>query len=176
MPHALDNYRILIDKVDILCSSIASSLGEQVRCHAGCSSCCTNISVFPVEAAAIEAQLATLPDEQLISIRQEISEHDERHCPLLHDNLCRIYGARPIICRTHGLPIVYSSEGGRISDCCPLNLIGTESLSGADVVDVDTLNTLLVAVNSNFLIHSSTNPATPERLTISEIVCRFFRL
>lgn len=168
MSHSLDNYKQLTARVDALCHEIAATLGEQITCSAGCSSCCTSITIFPVEAAAMREALENLPDILAEKIRRHISEHavDER-CPLLLHHHCMLYDARPIICRTHGLPIVYTSDGQRNSDCCPLNLTEAETVSGSSVIDLDKLNTLLVAVNSIYL--SQTETGEPElRMTIAE--------
>jgi Fe-S-cluster containining protein len=170
MSHFLDNYKQLTARVNALCNRIAETLGEQITCSAGCSSCCTAITIFPVEAAAMREALENLPAIQAEEIRRQISEHatDER-CPLLLHHHCMLYDARPIICRTHGLPIVYTSDDQRNSDCCPLNLTGAESLSGSSVVDLDKLNTLLVAVNATYLSQTDSTEADM-RVTISEAI------
>lgn len=172
MSHLLDNYKQLIARIDALCNSIAATLGEQITCSPGCSSCCTSITVFPVEAAAMRETLKKLPKQNAEEIRRHISEHaEDERCPLLFHNQCLLYEARPIICRTHGLPITYTSDGQRSSDCCPLNLTETESVSGSSVVDLDKLNTLLVAVNSIYLSQSGSTES-PERLTIAETIIK----
>ena len=172
MPHFLENYKQLTTRVDALCNAIESALGERITCSEGCSSCCTSITVFPVEAAAMREALENLPDQQPEEIRRHIAEHaDDERCPLLLHHRCMLYDARPIICRTHGLPIIYTTDGQRNSDCCPLNLTETESVSGSSVVDLDKLNTLLVAVNSIYM--SQTESAeTDVRVTIAEALAR----
>lgn len=165
----LKNYKQLTARVDALCSAIAATLGEQITCSEGCSSCCTAITVFPVEAAAILEALENLPERKAEEIRRHISEHaDDERCPLLFHHRCLLYDARPIICRTHGLPITYFANGTHSSDCCPLNLTDCESLSGTSVVDIDKLNHLLVAVNSLYLAQSESS-ATAERFSIANI-------
>jgi len=172
MVHRLDNYKQLTARVDALCNAIAASLGEQITCSEGCSSCCTSITVFPVEAAAMREALKSLPDNQAEEIRRHISEQaGKERCPLLLNHRCLLYEARPIICRTHGLPIIYTANGQRNSDCCPLNLTEAESVPGSSAVDIDKLNTLLVAVNSIYLSQSA-SIESPERLTIAEVITR----
>ncbi|MDD2897355.1 MAG: YkgJ family cysteine cluster protein [Desulfuromonadaceae bacterium] len=166
--HTLDNYRQLIVKVEALCSAIAAMLGEQITCSAGCSSCCTSITIFPVEAAAMREALLGLSEWQADEIRRHVAEQaDGERCPLLLHDHCLLYKARPIICRTHGFPIIYSADGRRQSDCCPRNMTEqTSPLAGSKVVDLDTLNTLLVAINSIYL--SQVGTATELRMTIAE--------
>ncbi len=167
MSNILDNYKQFTARVDALCGSISAALKDQITCSEGCSSCCTSITVFPVEAAAMLEALGNLPEQTAEEIRRHISEHAEgERCPLLLNNRCQLYTARPIICRTHGLPIIYTDEGRRSSDCCPLNLTGADSISGSHVVDIDKLNTLLVAVNSIYLSRSECS-ITEERVPIA---------
>lgn len=174
MSHYLDNYKQLIARVDALCNEIAAVLGTQITCSAGCSTCCSSFTVFPVEAAYMRHILEATPDQLAEEIRSHVAEHaNGERCPLLFQHRCLLYEARPIICRTHGLPIIYTTDGHRNSDCCPLNLIDTESVSGSHVVDIDKLNTLLVAVNSIFLSQTDST-AEPERLTIAEVITAHF--
>ena len=172
MSHFLENYKQLTTRVDALCNAIAAALGERITCSEGCSACCTSITIFPVEAAAMREAMENLPDQQAEKIRRHIAEHaDDERCPLLLHYRCILYEARPIICRTHGLPIIYTTDGRRSSDCCPLNLTETESVSGASAVDLDKLNTLLVAINSIYLSQTETSE-TDIRVTIAGALAR----
>jgi Fe-S-cluster containining protein len=159
----------MVSRVDALCRGILDALSGQISCSEGCSSCCTAITLFPVEAAALNSALEALPEVERDAILRHVAEHaGGERCPLLEDHRCLLYMARPIICRTHGLPIVYSEGNEQKSDCCPLNLgDGEQPLSGSTVIDLDRLNALLVAVNALYLSHADlTN--LPERLTIAE--------
>ena len=169
MENLLENYFQMVARVDALCREIRAVLSGRISCSEGCSSCCTAITLFPVEAAALNAALEALPDARQAAIRRHVAAHaGAERCPLLEDHRCLLYAARPIICRTHGLPIVFSEGSERKVDCCPLNLgDGEQPLSGSAVIDLDRLNTLLVAVNALYLSHVDVG-ALPERLTISE--------
>jgi len=169
MVDLLDNYWQVIARVDDLCRGIESALRGQISCSEGCSSCCTAISLFPVEAAALRAALDALPEEEASAIRSHLEEHaGGERCPLLSHDRCLLYDARPVICRTHGLPILYSDGNERRVDCCPRNLDGCETLSGSAVIDLDRLNVLLSAVNALFRSQSEAPAELPERITIAE--------
>jgi Fe-S-cluster containining protein len=159
----------MVSRVDALCQGIQDVLAGQITCSKGCSSCCTAITLFPVEAAALNAALQALPDARRAAILRYVAEHAEgERCPLLDDHICLLYDARPIICRTHGLPIVYTEGNEQKSDCCPLNLSEDgQSVPGSATIDLDRLNTLLVAVNALFLSYSDV-AVQPERMTIAE--------
>lgn len=169
MENLLDNYYQMVSRVDALCRGIQEVLSDQITCSAGCSSCCTAITIFPVEAAVLNAAIETLPEARRVSILSYIAAHAQgERCPLLEDHRCLLYAARPIICRTHGLPIIYTEGSERKSDCCPLNLSDSnQPVSGSAVIDLDRLNTLLVAVNALYLSHADVT-GLPERLTIAE--------
>ena len=169
MDNLLDNYFQMVARVDALCRGIQDVLTGRITCSEGCSSCCTAITLFPVEAVALNAALETLPDARRAKVRRHVAAHaGGERCPLLENHRCLLYAARPIICRTHGLPIIYSEGSERKVDCCPLNLgEGEQPLPGSAVIDLDQLNTLLVAVNVLFLSQADAG-CLPERLTIAE--------
>jgi len=168
MNNLLANYYQMVSRVDTLCRGIQDVLSERITCREGCSGCCTSITIFPVEAAALRAALQALPEEEQAAIRRHVADQAAgERCPLLKDRRCLLYAARPIICRTHGLPIIYSEEGQRKADCCPLNLNDAQlPLSGSAIIDLDKLNPLLVAVNALYLSHADSGDL-PERLTIA---------
>jgi len=167
MPIPPPSYRQLITKIDTLCREIESALGEQITCYEGCSSCCTSITIFPVEAAALREALHALSGREAEAVRLHVARNaDGERCPLLLDHRCLLYSARPVICRTHGLPILYTEDNQLKSDCCPHNMTASESVNGRNVVDLDKLNALLVAVNSLYLSQPEMSDC-PERLTIA---------
>ncbi len=152
MAQPLENYHRLLDKVDQLCEGITTLLGDALTCHAGCSSCCIGISVFPVEAAALIEAAGQLPPEQYQQLKHQLSNpQDGDRCPLLLADRCLLYQARPIICRTHGLPILITEEAGRRVDVCPRNCKGMERMPGGALIDLERLNSLLVSVNVLYL-------------------------
>jgi uncharacterized protein len=172
MSNATDNYKQLVCRIDALCQAIQAALGELITCSKGCSSCCTAITLFPVEAAALQEALDQLTEPESEAIRSHVEAHKEgERCPLLSHHRCLLYHSRPIICRTHGLPIIYTEDNLRKSDCCPLNMGDAESISGSSVIDLDKLNTLLVAVNSLYLAQQDIVESA-ERLTIAEAILK----
>lgn len=171
METVLGNYTQLVERVDALCRSIESALGEQITCSAGCSECCTAITLFPVEAAAIRTAVAALPANEAVAVRRHVAGHaDGERCPLLSHHRCLLYAVRPIICRTHGLPILFTEDTNQRVDCCPLNLTESDSLPASAVIDLDRLNTILVAINALFLSQTDDIPDLAERLTIAETI------
>lgn len=168
MTRSLENYYRLRDKVDQLCEGIIARLGDALTCHAGCSSCCCAISVFPVEAAALLEAASQLAPDQLQQLKEQLNTpHNDDRCPLLLDNRCLLYQARPIICRTHGLPILFDDESGRRVDVCPLNCQGMTRLPGDTLINLEQLNELLVSINALYLRESQAE--LPERVNLTSL-------
>ena len=160
----LENYRTLLSRVDELCRRTHEAFGEEITCRAGCDACCRHLSIFSVEAAALRQALAELPPGERESVRSFAAGAQENRCPLLHDGLCLLYRARPIICRTHGLPLLLLRNGERSVDFCPENFRGLQSIPGGAVIDLERLNMMLATINALYL---QAHPG-PERITLAQ--------
>lgn len=165
----LDNYRLLLARVDDLCRGIEERFRTVITCTAGCDGCCRHLSLFPVEAAALAAELADQPPAVRRQIRERAGNASAAGpCPLLEGHRCLLYPARPLICRTHGMPLLLQRGGKRQVDYCPLNFRGVSSLPGSAVIDLDRLNEALVAVNLRFTAEWGMVSPLPERLTMAD--------
>lgn len=167
---ALAPYRALVEQVDELCARIVGAFSDRIFCRAGCSACCTLQGVLPVEAASLALALDQLPASAAESLRARLSvAADSDRCPLLTDERCPLYAARPIICRTHGLPLLIEDEHGTRVDRCPLNFTGLATLPGTAVIRLATLNLALVAANRHFLATCFAKASLPERIPLNRI-------
>lgn len=116
-------------------------------CRAGCDACChQRFGVFAIEAEPLRGALARLAREtpELRSrIREQAREQAENpgapdRCPMLVDGRCAVYAERPMICRSHGLPIAVADPEPRI-DHCPLNFTA-EAPPAASVLRLAAVN------------------------------------
>ena len=147
----LRNYRALIARVDELCQRIGKQYRSEIACRRGCADCCRHLSLFPVEARALADALAERAPEQIDQIRRRAREAaPDGSCPLLDKGECLLYEARPLICRTHGLPLLTSTGDAFSVDFCPLNFRATASLPGSAVIQLDRLNEALAAIDALF--------------------------
>lgn len=137
----------------------------QMRCGDGCSSCCVQgLSVSAVEALTIS---------QFIEDNSPILPQNPQpgRCEFLDSKgLCTIYEVRPIICRSHGAPIVFKdSDENRNFDVCVLNFVGMDinKLPLADIMNIDTVNMLLTLLNRQFAPDNSEErwPLNPRSLS-----------
>lgn len=166
---ALSNYYAFVAKVDELCNRIETEFAGQITCHAGCSGCCRHITLAWVEAMALATALQKLPANEIeaIRLRAEYAQPGGE-CPLLIDNRCALYDHRPIICRTHGLPILTGEGSHQSIDYCPHNFKGIDILPGASVITLEKLNTLLDSVNRLFIHQFFGSKPEQDRITIAE--------
>jgi len=161
----LANYLALVERIDALCTRTGERFASHISCRAGCDACCRHLSVFAVEAAGLREALGRLPGEDAAQVRRRAEQAEPQGpCPLLHDGLCLLYRARPVICRTHGLPLLLQHDGVDRVDFCPENFKDLQSIPGSAVIDLERLNTMLAAINSLYL---QAFPG-PERLTIAQ--------
>ena len=149
-------------KVDAFVEKVDARYPGEVTCRAGCSSCCLGgLGVTEVEAEAIREHLALLdPSARAeLALRAE-APNDERCVALDESGRCGIYPARPLVCRSHGLPIRFEDPGalrndaGRrklpLVDVCPLNFESTPltAVSADCILDQTTLSTALLQIDA----------------------------
>lgn len=108
--------------VDTAAGALFTRHAERTVCRRGCSACCVdNLTVFEVEAERIRRAYPEL---------ERMTPHDPGACALLdEDGACRVYDARPYVCRTQGLPLAVfeEDEDGEVRErrsICELNLEG----------------------------------------------------
>ncbi|HEY8077338.1 MAG TPA: YkgJ family cysteine cluster protein [Labilithrix sp.] len=106
--------------VDELAAPVAIANASRLRCRAGCSGCCSDgLTVFAIEAAVIAHRHPDVLAE---------APHAEGACAFLDaTGACRVYDARPYVCRTQGLPLRWLDEDEdgatfEARDICPLNV------------------------------------------------------
>ncbi len=168
---ALKEYRKWITDVDRRCRRIVSRHKDQIACAKGCAGNCCRIliSVYPVEAVSLALSLQKLSPE----MRRRI-QHKARHtnsfgpCPLLEDGACRIYAARAIICRTHGLPMLTEYNGHRSVGFCEKNFRHLSPIPAEDIIDLAQLNNTLAAINRRFVRETAHRLLPGVRFTIAQ--------
>lgn len=162
----LAEYRAAVEKIDAAVSAASAQAADALACKKGCDACCVEgLSVLPVEALAIEASGLRAP-----------GEHKAGMCAFLDaQGACTIYAARPILCRTHGLPLKSKhSEGARgaltvIDDVsvCALNFT-ERAPRAAETLDADALLMLLVTVDRRFRARAGL-PDDASRVPLAEL-------
>ncbi|MBE0582749.1 MAG: YkgJ family cysteine cluster protein [Desulfofustis sp.] len=151
-PSLCSGYRQLIAEIDLAVSLlIEKRFVGLLHCRPGCTVCCTAFRVLPLEAALLRRAMSAL--EALPAI-------DDDRCRLLHEECCRIYEHRPIICRTQGLPIAYIDEAaGKIEvSACPLNFADDYLFVHEDLLFLDHFNNRLAELNRRYCRTAAIDP------------------
>lgn len=171
MDSFFENYKNLLIKIDTFCDELTDVYGKDLVCRKGCSSCCRHLSLFPVEAVHIRLAMEDLAKEtfEIIQIKaMTLIDDPDGNCPLLDEGVCLLYPVRPIICRTHGLPVLVREGQGTVVDCCPLNFASGRKPDSKHILDIEQVNTTLVTVNGLFVKEAFDEGDFPERFLLAE--------
>jgi hypothetical protein len=150
-------------KVDGFFARVQRRHGDDMQCETGCSDCChVRLTITAVEAAAIRALVEAWPAER----RRALAEvGPEGHCAALDaGGRCKIYDARPIVCRSHGAPIRMRQGLLPVIESCFRNFTRTEPAPDC-VLDQETLSALVLAVDRDA-------GGTGERVELAGLVAR----
>lgn len=144
----LARYRELGDYCDALAQRVQARFGAAWQCRAGCSGCCQLSTVCGLEAVVLlQTGLGSRFSGQ--------PPGGDEQCALLREDRCLVYEHRPLICRTHGLPLVSAALTGGEVDCCPLNLTALAAVAELEmelVLDLDQLTENLMRLNLAFFL------------------------
>lgn len=122
-PRVADQVAALHAEVDTDCGPLFTQHADRLECRLGCNDCCSDdLTVFEAEALHIRAAYGEL--------LKTAEPHPVGACAFLgQQGECRIYAARPYVCRTQGLPLRYfvEDEAGDVIEqrsICSLNESG----------------------------------------------------
>ncbi len=146
-------YWELRDQTDRTIQILLDIHSDQITCQQQCCDCCTNLTVFPVEFFAILWELRARGVTR-------VTFDEAASCGYLMDRLCQIYPQRPLICRTHGLPIVFLNDevepAERSVSFCPLNFAESDpdqlEFGVENTLDIDELNSKFFEINREFVL------------------------
>ena len=147
---AIQNYYALRDSIDQAAANTEKQHKANMQCRKGCDLCCMAIKIFPVEFYAI------LEEQNEFLNEVELPEpEDEMTCRFLVNHECAIYQSRPIICRTHGLPLLYMNSEGTAWELshCELNFTEkpVEDFHTENTLVMDAFNSQLYQINQAFV-------------------------
>jgi len=158
-------YRELIAEVQKTADKLESIHKDQLCCQPGCFECCVNLSVFRVEFDSIS---------DAVQMENNILNFDkDMKCGFLKQNLCSIYQHRPLICRTHGLPILFLDDNKKWQvDFCEKNFLspGSHIFNANNTLNIEQLNLRLYTINQEYCLAQGNNP--DQRIDLCSLVSK----
>jgi len=164
------NYRDLLTRVDRLLDRIQRRYSGHIVCHKGCACGCRNLSVFPVEALSLVNAIRNLSEETGAKIRRRAAATSFWDCPLLEDRACSMYAFRPVICRTHGFPLLTHYKGRPSIGYCRKNFKDMSPIPEDASIDLDNINRTLRAMNASVVDELAHVLNLPGRLSIARAI------
>ena len=160
----LTSYHTLCKYCDETFAATFTALEAHMRCAKGCASCCILETVTPLEAFVLECFLQQHP------VPTPGSQPQDNACIFLHENACAIYAVRPIICRTHGLPLLYPKRGD--IEVCPLNFTDFDlnTLEPTSFLDAEQITDNLMRLNLAFCMLTGQAKHAEERITLGSLL------
>lgn len=156
-----EGYYSILNEIDTLCSRLHLLHAPHTQCRKGCSSCCSSFRVLPLEFHAIFDEL----QKSTVAVNSAAGSED---CIFLQEGSCTIYENRPVICRSHGLPILETGdeEEEATLSFCQLNFAKVDDayfLYETSYPQTD-FNQKLYSANLNFIKNFSGKTYAPDTL------------
>ena len=137
MIHRFNKY---LEIIDCRLNNMFQKQAPFLKCKKGCAYCCKEgeYPLSELEYANLMLYYSKLPSEVKGVINSNVRSLIEKNrkkmyeCPFLINNICSVYPARPIICRTFGL-IYYAKDGRKKMPFC-VNI----GLNYSDVYDKES--------------------------------------
>jgi len=135
----------LTTKIDAFFTRVEARHGADMQCQTGCSDCChVRLSITQIEADAVRAEVARWPAERRAALADDPAP--DRCAALDAQGRCKIYAARPVVCRSHGVPIRMRRDALPVIEACHRNFTRTEADADC-VLDQTTLSAMVLAVD-----------------------------
>jgi uncharacterized protein len=156
-----EQYKKITGYCDQFWKQIKDRYPAEISCTVGCSNCCELQSVNYLEAFMIARHMNG----------RDFSRAGKTGCPFLTDSRCRIYGARPLICRTHGLLLKSKEFAGRVAITCPDNFTGIDLATVNDkyALDIDAVTASLARLNAAFCMVLGDLKKVKGRIALSDL-------
>ncbi len=150
-PKSTDNYFQLRNTIDKQIKKLEVKHKKHLSCKSGCDLCCMDYNIFPVEFYSI---LKELKNEKLNVQPGNKEKAENGGCIFLKNHTCSIYHSRPIICRTHGLPLLYTNNDDEWElSTCELNFTqyDFDLFTDRNTFSQDVYNSELFILNRKFI-------------------------
>lgn len=139
----LRRYKELCDFCDGFWDRALHAYPDAFACGPGCSTCCELPSVNYLEAYIIAGLSG-----------KKVGPAAADKCPYLDGDRCSIYASRPLICRTHGLPLKSREYSCALTLSCPFNFtcVDLDAVDPGVILEIDTISNNLARLNAAFCL------------------------
>ncbi len=142
-------YKSLVKEIEQHTDILETIHNKHMRCKNGCDLCCIDFSIFPLEYHYI---LNEIEKENAKPELEGKSKGDI--CAFLKNHSCTIYEHRPIMCRTHGFPLIYANDNDEYElSACELNFTEFDfgDFTMENTLPQDKYNSKLFLLNREFI-------------------------
>jgi len=140
---------MLLEDINARVLTLENEHSKHMQCKNGCAMCCMDYKIFPIEFYFILDKL-----KNNYSNFEAVDTSNEKDCLFLKNNSCLIYLHRPIICRTHGLPLLYMNDENEWElSACELNFTEFDfaEFNFDNTFPQDKFNSKLYVLNKEFI-------------------------
>jgi hypothetical protein len=144
-------YTDVANKVDAFFERVAARHTRDMQCNSGCSDCCAvRLTVTGVEAQAIRDFVAGWSSSRRATLAANVAAAPAGRCAALDPGgRCLVYDARPLVCRSHGVPIRMTAVSLPVVQACSRNFTerGPAAADPDCILDQTTLSALTLAAD-----------------------------
>lgn len=145
----IEKHREVRNTIDKRVSALEKTHHKHMVCRKGCDLCCMDYSIFPVEFFSVLKELKARN-----FVAEKSTATTENGCVFLVNHACTIYAERPVICRTHGLPLIFANDDGEFElSACELNFTNFdfEDFDMDNTFHQDKYNSMLFMLNREYI-------------------------
>jgi hypothetical protein len=147
----VSRYADVAKKVDAFFDRVEGRHGRDMQCNSGCSDCCAvRLTITAVEAQAIRDFVAGWSSNRRATLAANVAAAGPDHCAALDQSgRCLVYEARPLVCRSHGVPIRMTAASLPVVQACSRNFTehGPAAADADCILDQTTLSALTLAAD-----------------------------
>ncbi len=147
----MSEYRDVASKVDDFFTRVQARHGRDMQCATGCADCCAvRLTITGVEATEIRDLVTGWPSTRRATLASNVAASTSACAALDPAGRCLIYDARPIVCRSHGVPIRMRTPGSLpVVEACHRNFTehGPAAADPDCILDQTTLSALVLAAD-----------------------------
>ncbi len=162
-------YKELRSTIDTVADTLSAIHKHHMKCKKGCDLCCMDYAILPIEFHFIQNEI----NAEMNMGKTIKTSGKSDGCIFLKNNSCTIYKHRPVICRTHGLPLLYTNDDYEWElSTCELNFRKYDygRFTPDNTFPQDKINSRLFMLNKKFITEFREKKYDePERIPLKKL-------